>query len=209
MSEPVTKSGKMEAVIIKYEQPENNELVRIATVQKASQQQEVKTIGIEGVLYPPFAYQDLAGLYGKNQYHDRCMIVKAACTCGLGFTIEAINPDDEKNKENDPEYKILKEFIDRHPKYAHQPFAETLNCLEMDSEMSGDMYLEVVRNNKGDISEVYHMPFAEMLIKYDQSQKNLNGRTGRQTLIQWLAPNAVEFEEFGAKKKKPDGTYIS
>ncbi|HEX2868793.1 MAG TPA: phage portal protein [Ignavibacteriales bacterium] len=202
MSENSAKQ-KTTAYIVKYDRPENNELVRVATIQKASQQQEVQTLNVQGVFYPPFAYQDLAGLYGINPYHDRCINVKAACTVGLGYIIEAVDPKDEKGKQKNEEYKRLKDFIENHSKYAGKPFPDTLLALSMDYEMTGDMYLEVVRNNVGEIAEVYHMPFKEMLIKYDTV-------TRIQTVIQWIPPSQTEFQPFGSKIQKPNGTgYVS
>ncbi|MFO7446221.1 MAG: phage portal protein [Ignavibacteriaceae bacterium] len=99
------------------------------------------------VLAPPYSFQALSELYDMNSYHSRCCKVKAGVTVLLGYSI--YDPDDDGRRPDENSKKIdtlLKNsLID-------------LYNVQLDHEIFGNGYIEIVRNSKKEITELYHIP---------------------------------------------------
>jgi len=92
---------------------------------------------------------------------SRCIRTYARNTVGLGWQIEPIhtvtpNTTEEERKVIREQTEILREFFS-YPN-DKMPFTEVMNLEKIDEEATGTGYIEVVRNNAGDISKVYHIP---------------------------------------------------
>jgi PBSX family phage portal protein len=80
-----------------------------------------------------------------NSYHARCLSVKARCAVGLGITIEGQDPKAVREK-----LSIVNDL--------GQSLIEVVERVALDYEATGNGYLEIVRNNGGKVSELYHIP---------------------------------------------------
>jgi HK97 family phage portal protein len=98
-------------------------------------------------------YSDLLLAYNdsveKNAFHSRCLRVKTDCTVGLGINIMAGKHKDDPEKA----HAKLSSVNDK-----GQSFQEAVNRVALDFFTTGNGYLEVVRNNKGQVGEFYFMP---------------------------------------------------
>ncbi len=84
----------------------------------------------------------------NNSYNDRCINFKATSTVGLGFTIQ--KDGDTIDPDKHPEFiKSANPF---------ESFHEVIIQVALDFEQCGTGDLEVVRNRKGDIAELYWVP---------------------------------------------------
>jgi PBSX family phage portal protein len=92
---------------------------------------------------------------------SRCIRTYARNTVGLGWQIEPIHtvtPDtpEEERETIRAQTEILREFF-AYPNNK-MPFTEIMNLEKIDEEATGTGYIEIVRNNAGEISKVYHIP---------------------------------------------------
>lgn len=147
-------------------------------------------------LNTPNNYTDLLNLMSYNGYHARCIKAKATMTAGLGYEIvNHINP----SAGRDADYNKLKEFIESQIGYSGQLFTETLSNFQTDYEIFGNAYFEIVRNVKGEVAELYHLPSKDIKVK-------LVGKDIH--LLQEINVNKVEFTPYG-KRVEGKNEYIS
>lgn len=137
--------SKIKATVISKNSsiPENKSSIPIG---KESKQKPVENQN-QLLLSPPYDTGALALLYDMNAYHKRCCLVKAGITTRLGFSLT--NPRDPK-AEADEDYARAEEFVNN--------YIEELHNFQLDDEIFGNSYLEIVRNNKGEVAEIYHIP---------------------------------------------------
>lgn len=135
----------MEVEIIKSDNTEE-------LILKSSSQKEDKINS--GQQTPPYEPARLAELFELNVIHSRCIFLKAALVCMLGFNLVT----DDDSKEPDDEYNRIMAFLEDHARYNNQSWLDTLYNFLVDYEIFGYNFLEVVRNGKGDVAEFYHMP---------------------------------------------------
>lgn len=153
---PTKKTEK--AQIMEYGTREDSELLKIlkstnpATIKVDSSQAKDKTQMNE--LAPRYDYTILAKLYEMNTYHARCIDVKAALTCLLGYNLTT----DDENKTPDDEYKAIKTFIDSQAEITGIDFLQICYRYMIDRLLFGNGHLEVVRNVKGEVAALYHVP---------------------------------------------------
>lgn len=95
----------------------------------------------------PLDWYTIAQYSSRNPHHCACLQVKANCTLGRGYNLLGL----EEREEADLQER-LKQINPR------QSFQEILNCLALDYETFGNAYLEIVRNAKGEVVELYHLP---------------------------------------------------
>lgn len=160
------------------------EVVKVS-VKKESKQKLEQFNQIDGLQVPPYDVEQLAKVYSYNGYHSRCIDLKATITAGLGYEIIS-----ESGNEPDEEYRRLEEFINNHPVYAGRPFIETLIAFQTDWEAAGNGYLEIARNNKGEVAEIYHIPQRECRIIY---------RDQKVSLAQIVGGTKIFFSPFGVQ----------
>lgn len=92
------------------------------------------------------------GLPDLNAFHSRCLGAKVACTVGLGLSIKKGKAKDDKEA-----LSSVNDF--------GQSFTEVICRVGLDFEACGSGYLEVVRNLKGEVSELYHMPATDIVCR--------------------------------------------
>lgn len=146
------------------------------------------------VVPPPYPPMSLLTLYESNPVFWRCVHQLAIDTAGLGWSIKL--RDDKKDNKTE---------LDRINEFLEQPNANKDDSLEMivkrlliDWGTIGYFGLEVARNNKQDIAELYHVPAHTLRvhkskIKYVQirnnkkvwfkkfgEEKNISTKTGKE-----------------------------
>lgn len=129
---------------------------------------------------------------------SRCIRTYARNTVGLGWQIEPIHnvtPDtpDEEREQIKEQTAVLRNFFNYPNESA--PFTEVLNLAKIDEEATGTGYIEVVRNNAGDIAKVYHIPATtvrrRIMVDRDTQQRDVYG------YIQIRGTRKRYFKEFG------------
>jgi len=98
------------------------------------------------LITPPYDTSGLAKLYDMNAYHQRCCLVKAGVTTRLGYTI--YDPKDAK-KATDEDYEKADQFIVSN--------LEEIYNFQLDFEIFGNGYGEIVRNRKNEVSEFHQI----------------------------------------------------
>lgn len=142
----------------------------------------------------PYNAREVTNIATINAYHVRCVELKAQLTVGLGY---ALKPKVEGTK-NDADIKKFAEFERRHAEQSLQPFSETLVNWFKDFENYGNGYLEVVRNNKGEIAELYHIMTRDCyLVAKTRSPKD---KSLVITLHQVIGGEKAEFVRFNNTK---------
>lgn len=144
--------------------PDNKLSIKI---KKDSDQTTIENRQSQWVIIPPYDTSALATLYNMNAYHKRCCLVKAGVTVRLGFSI--YDPDNPERKP-DEEHERIKAFI--------EASIEELHNFQLDQEIFGNSYLEVVRNRKGEVAEIYHIAAKDSSIKIENKIRLLQEMIG-------------------------------
>jgi len=192
---------EVQSIIIKSESVRDNELIKLTEptpIEKESKQIKTGTnSAIE--IAPIYPFSQLLNLYKMNTYHQRAMRVKAALTCLLGFNLFT----DDTDKTPDKTYNDIMDWLKSHSSYAGQPIALSLFNFCLDYEIYGNAALEIVRNKKGLISEVYHLPMKNCVLKreYYNNKRIIN-------LIQKVDGKATRFWEFSKRENLNENEYI-
>ncbi len=109
-------------------------------------------------------------------------------TVGLGWNIEPKEDvdlgDDAVKTEFDQEKKRLEELFDN--PNTLMPFTTLMFLMKVDEEATGNGYIEIVRNMKGDVVQLFHVPSYTMRV--------LKGGTG---FIQLRGSQKRYFKNFG------------
>lgn len=131
---------------------------------------------------PSYDFYALAELFTLNTYHQTCINLKSALVTGLGYTSD--------NKQ-------VLDFINNHSVYAEQSFSDTLYNIWTDYELYGNAFIEVVRNKKEEIIEIYHIPAKYCMIQIRNDnivliQNTING----EVLFNKLGTITKEYSEF-------------
>ena len=135
---------------------------------KESKQTDVENRQNELIVVPPYDVSALATLFNMNAYHKRCCLVKAGITVRPGFTL--YDPDDAA-KQPDDDHTRASEFLEAN--------VEELHNFVLDYEVFGNGFLEVVRNGKGEVAEIYHIgakdSFIRIIDKVRTLREQING----------------------------------
>lgn len=145
--------------------------------------------GAASCISPPYPFEKLAELYELNSYHARCMQLKAALTCLTGFNLISM----EENKNKDESYNQILNWFDNHSIYAGQSFLTTVYNFCLDREIFGNSFIEIVRNNKNETIEFYHIPAKNCRLSKENNILKL---------IQEIAGEKSIFLPFGSKEKE-------
>jgi PBSX family phage portal protein len=121
---------------------------------------------------PPYAPTSFWTLYESNPILFRCVNQLASDVAGIGWTFRL----QEGKKDNQAELNRLKEFVKDKPD-VEDSFRTVLKRLLIDWGALGYCGLEVARNNKQDVADVYHVPAHTLRvhkskIKYCQVRNN-------------------------------------
>lgn len=125
------------------------------------------------VVEPPYDLRALAELYETNATHKACVDAKATNIVGLGFRfVPAGLPGAEQQaggtkEANQEELQRLQSLF--HNCNPEMTFTEVLRAVWTDVEVTGNGYMEVTRNGRGDIDGFYHMPAPTVRVKADRS----------------------------------------
>jgi len=159
--------------------PENKNSLPIG---KESKQKPVENSQNELLLSPPYNTNALAMLYNMNAYHKRCCLVKAGITTRVGFSL--YDPSETK-AEPDDDHKKASEFV--------ETYLEELHNFQLDDEIFGNSYLEIVRNKKNEIAEIYHIPANDTFLRIENKKRtlrtNING-----SFIDYIPYMGVSYE---------------
>lgn len=149
------------------------EILRKAEVESTSKQiRGIQDWMAENKLIPPpYPTKALLTLYESNPIFWRCVNQLASDVAGLGWNLQLR----EDTKESAVELKRLKEFLAR--PNPEDSFRSILKQLLIDWGIIGWFGIEVARNNKGDIGEIYHVPAHTLKVhklkkKYAQVRNN-------------------------------------
>lgn len=110
--------------------------------------------GDKGLVKPPYDMAVLLEIKESNPIHSACISAKVDDIAGVGFDFAPF--EEVKEAASQEQYKMLKEFMRNcNPEMTS---AEVIRAVWDDYETVGWGIIEVVRNNKGEPSELYHIP---------------------------------------------------
>ena len=135
------------------------------------------------LISPPYSPDVLLTLYESNSTFWRCVHQLAIDVAGLGWNLQLL----KDKKENKSEHERLMSLLSR--PNADDSLRAILKQLLVDWGAIGWFGLEVVRNNKGDIAELYHVP-AQTLRVHASKEKYCQKRNNKK----------VWFKKFGLEK---------
>jgi PBSX family phage portal protein len=127
-------------------------------IKKASEQIADKIWSSINAVTPRLDFDDLMQFFEINTWHRRCIALKARVIGGFGWTLDT----DDQNKNPDDEYNRISDFLKKPSQ--DNIFGEELTFTELcyrcliDYLSIGNGYIEVARNNLGEISDIYHIP---------------------------------------------------
>ncbi|HUS89239.1 MAG TPA: phage portal protein [Desulfosporosinus sp.] len=133
----------------------------------------------------------------NNTRLGRSVRTYARNTVGLGWFVEPlekISPKtpEELKKKIARQKKIIEDILS-HPNN-DMPLNELFYVIKIDEEATGNGYLEVVRNNAGEITELHHAPGVTMRIRVREDDK---GRQYIGGFVQIRGNEKIYFREFG------------
>lgn len=176
--------------------PDNPFETRYSVLRKASTQAledswDTGSLGVlgEDLAEPQYNPEQLCNLNDINVVRAKCIEAMAEYTVGLGYIIKKIDPRAESIDDDIVSRRIrrkMEEWASRDEK----TFTELIKCVKVDEETTGNGYIEVSRNRRGEIDGLYHVPSHTMRIRRD--------RTG---YVQQRGTQKVPFYRFGDKVK--------
>ncbi len=123
-----------------------------------------------GIVYPPLPFSEILNLTYSNAFHTQCISLKAEMSAGLEY---------EAPKECE---KFLEEIA------GEENFMDILGRVAWDLECLGNGALEIARDTKGRIGEVYHVHAHTLYVR--SNGNDLAGFTQE-------ADIPVDFNKFG------------
>ncbi|HDR6820842.1 TPA: phage portal protein [Bacillus thuringiensis] len=110
--------------------------------------------GDKGLVEPPYNMSALLEIKESNPIHSACISAKVDDIAGVGFDFAPF--EEVKEAASQEQYKKLKEFMRNcNPEMTS---SEIIRAVWDDYETVGWGIIEVVRNNKDEPSELYHIP---------------------------------------------------
>jgi len=172
------------------------EMLRKAEVKNKSTSQQLasvqKWMTLNNLIAPPYPPMALLTLYESNSIFWRCVNQLAIDVAGLGWSLKVR----QDKKDNEGELKRINDFLIR--PNPEDSFRAILKRLLIDWGSIGWFGLEVAKNNKGDIVDIYHVPGHTLKVhkskeKYAQvrnnkrtwfkrygEEKNISAKTGEE-----------------------------
>lgn len=95
--------------------------------------------GSLGISYPPIPMGQILDLTYSNAFHTQCIALKADMACGLDYDAPG----------------AVRTFLEKAS--GGRPFLELLHDVVFDWECMGNGYLEIARDRKGRIGELFHV----------------------------------------------------
>jgi len=162
--QPEARQGKVYVKTSKGVYPYS--VLKKAEIQKSSKQlkEQDRWFTENDLVWPPYSPDTLLQLYESNSVLYRCVNQLAADVAGLGWGLSLR----EDKRESKQELTRLQEFLQKpSPELA---LRSILKQLIIDWGSVGWFGLEVVRNNKGEIAELYHVPAHTIRIHSSQEK---------------------------------------
>lgn len=131
------------------------ELLQKAAIDNSNSKQlesTMKWMTLNDLVPPPYDPMSLLTLYESNSVFWRCVNQLAIDVSGLGWSLQL----KEDKKESTSELDRINQFLDK--SNPDDPFREILKRLLIDWGTIGWFSIEVARNNKKEIAEIYHLP---------------------------------------------------
>lgn len=160
------------------------------------------------IIEPQFKPGTLRALTTMNNILAQCIEAMEVNVDGTGHTIELI----EGMPENEAEKKLLELFFGE--PYPNKSMVSIRRELRNDLESTGNGYLEVIRNIKGDVMMLNHLPSEDMrLVRYDDpvpvsrelerngSTVSVRVRARERRYVQLINGKKVYFCEFMASRE--------
>jgi capsid portal protein len=155
-----------------------------------------------GEFVPPKYKPDIwAQAPAQNTRLARCIRSFARNTVGLGWHIEPLHPvtpdtPEEEKREIAWQTEALRTIFNFPNE--KMPLTETAYLMKWDEEATGNGYWEVVRNNAGKITRIYHAPAVTMRKRVMKGEGD--GLTAIYGFIQIRGNQKRYFKEFGDKR---------
>lgn len=151
---------------------------------------------------PPFELELLAALYDENATHNAAVNAKSLNTVGLGYKwvpTRKAKKKLEKAEDDESKYRGVMDALNSEMEkmdelfeafHEEETFTETLIKATIDMYSLGNGYIEIGRNNKGEIGYIGHIPAHNLRIR--------RPRDGFVQLVHNRSKNqAVFFRNFG------------
>lgn len=194
---PVEESPLM---VAKDYDPANPFNARYEVLSKASTQALDDTWDAGGltdeVVEPLYAMEPLTALNDISVTRAKCIEAMAAYTVGLGYRIKKIDPNAE-TVDSDRVSELIREKLEGWASRDERTFTELMQAVKYDEETTGNAFIEVSRNRKGEIDGLYHVPAHTIRIRRD-----------RAGFIQQRGSTKVPFYRFGDKVQLFDDNTI-
>ncbi len=192
---PPTKKGKVFVKTSKGIYP--LAALQKAAISKSSKQlkQTSKWMTENDLVPPPYSPDTLLTLYESNPVFWRCVNQLAIDVAGLGWKLRL----KEDKKENKTEFDRLQTFL-QNPN-PEESLRIILKQLLVDWGSIGWFGLEVVKNNKGEVVEVYHVP-AHTLRVHKSKEKYCQTRNNEKV---WFKKFGPEGKDISSKDGKEGG----
>ena len=171
-----------------------------AVIKKSSKQlkQTSKWMSENDLVSPPYSPDTLLTLYESNSVFWRCVNQLAIDVAGLGWKLRLM----EGKKENKTEFDRLQTFLlNPNPE---ESLRTILKQLLVDWGSIGWFGLEVVRNNKTEVAEIYHVP-AHTLRVHKSKEKYCQLRNNKKV---WFKKFGLEGKDISSKDGKDNNVSV-
>lgn len=146
-------------------------------------------ISADDLAEPLYNQMQLVNLNEISYVRNACINAIARNTVGLGYRIKKVDPDSELYDTDEISEKIKKQ-LEAWASRDEKTFTELMFAVKYDEETTGNGYIEVSRNRRGEIDGLYHVPAYTMRLRRD-----------RAGYVQEKGMNKVAFYRFGDKVK--------
>lgn len=153
-------------------------------------------VGPNDLIEPPYDMYQLVNLNEISYVRNSCITAIARNTVGLGYRIKKVDPNTELFDSDDISEEI-KKLLEKWASRDEKTFTELMYAVKYDEETTGNGYIEVSRNLRGEIDGLYHVPSHTIRLRGD--------RTG---YVQERSTSKVPFYKFGDKVKILDNGEI-
>ncbi len=116
------------------------------------------------VVEPPYNLTTLASLYETDAAHKACVDAKVTNIVGLGYRLVPVGDEAEASEDSRQLLQHLFANCNR-----QMTFVEVMRGVWMDVECVGNGYVEVTRNNVGEIDGFYHVPAVTVRVRADRN----------------------------------------
>lgn len=197
---PPSSETPERTVIEKAYDPSNPFNARYEVLAKASTQALDDRFDLGGltdeIVEPRYSMEQCTVLNDISVIRAKCIEAMAAYTVGLGYRIKKIDPHAE-TVNSDRVSELIREKLELWASRDERTFTELMQAVKYDEETTGNAFIEVSRNRKGEIDGLYHVAAHTIRIRRD-----------RQGFIQQRGSNKVPFYRFGDKVQLFDDNTI-